>query len=159
LQFSALFKPLPSNTIRQALNAPTPPNPKPHKIPQAKRHVASGGNVDPLNSIGRTPLHLAALNGPARIIGFLLDLGADPTIKDDAGKVPYALSRGKEERDAFRRYMGEHPQRWDYNAAAVPSALTSEMEEEQERRAAEKKEKVGNGMDALSHTDESMRHV
>lgn len=112
--------------------------------------------MDPLNGIGRTPLHLAALNGPARIVGFLLELGSDPTIKDDAGKVPYALCRGKEERDAFRRFMGENPERWDYNAAAVPSALTSEMEEEQERKAAEKKEKVRHThADACTHPSSS----
>lgn len=39
--------------------------------------------------------------------------------------------------------MAANPDKWDYNLAAVPCGLTSEMEEEQERKAAEKREKVG----------------
>ena len=33
------------------------------------------------------------------------------------------------------RYMAAHPDAWDYSAAAIPSALTEEMERHQEARA------------------------
>jgi hypothetical protein len=39
-------------------------------------------------------------------------------------------------------YIGCNGCRWDYNAALIPSALTADMEAEQERKAQEKKEKV-----------------
>ena len=41
--------------------------------------------------------------GPPRLISFLLDLGADPTLGDNAGKMPYELCKEKDCRDAFRR--------------------------------------------------------
>lgn len=40
-------------------------------------------------------------------------------------------------RDAFRRFMAQHPDTWDYAAADVPSPLTEEME------AAQQSKKVG----------------
>ena len=37
--------------------------------------------------------------------------------------------------------MADSPERWDYQAAAVPSALTEDMAAHQDARAAEKKAK------------------
>jgi hypothetical protein len=42
-------------------------------------------------------------------------------------------------RDAMRRFMAEEPDRWDYAAAGIPSALTAELEAEQAAK------KVGRG--------------
>ena len=58
----------------------------------------------------------------------LLSSGHDPTQRDEQGRTPYALAADKAVRDAFRRYMAAEPERWDYAAAEVPSALTQEME-------------------------------
>ena len=38
-----------------------------------------------------------------------------------------------------RRFMAQCPERWDYSAAAIPSALTQDMAAHQEARAADKK--------------------
>ncbi|EKX39144.1 hypothetical protein GUITHDRAFT_143749 [Guillardia theta CCMP2712] len=74
-------------------------------------------------------------------VSFLLSLGADPTQRDGSGKVPYELCKGKEERDAFRRFWASEPDKWDYSKSQIPSMLTIEMEEQQKQKAAEKKEK------------------
>lgn len=42
-------------------------------------------------------------------------------------------------RDAFRRFMAQHPASYDYSAAKVPSPLTEEMERERKEKMAEKK--------------------
>lgn len=46
-----------------------------------------------------------------------------------AGKTAYGVAGNKEVRDAFRRYMAEAPDQWDWAAADVPSALTPEMDQ------------------------------
>ena len=58
----------------------------------------------------------------------LLESGADPTVRDERGHVPYQLAGQKETRDAIRRFMAGHETMWDWKAACVPSALTEEME-------------------------------
>ena len=42
-------------------------------------------------------------------------------------------------RDAFRRFMAQHPSSYDYSAAKIPSPLTEEMERERKEKMAEKK--------------------
>ena len=79
--------------------------------------------------------------GPPRLISFLLDLGADPTLGDNAGKMPYELCKEKDCRDAFRRFWAAHPDKWDYSRAGIPSMLSADVEAEQQQRAADKKEK------------------
>ena len=91
------------------------------------------------NSDGYTPLHLAAYKGFSPLIFHFLRYGADPTVKNRQGKVPYESSRDKPSRDAFRRFMFSHPTAYDYSAAKFPSPLSPEMEEEQRMRSVEKK--------------------
>ena len=91
------------------------------------------------NSDGHTPLHLASHKGFSPLIFHFLRYGADPTVKDRLGKVPYESSRDKPSRDAFRRFMFLHPTAYDYAAAKVSSALSPEMEEDQRIRKVEKK--------------------
>lgn len=55
-------------------------------------------------------------------------------LRDGRGRTPYALSANKAVRDAFRRCMAEEPERCDWTAAEVPSALTSELEAAQAAR-------------------------
>ena len=51
----------------------------------------------------------------------------------------YAVAKDKAVRDAFRRFMAQHPSSYDYGAAKVPSPLTEEMERERKEKLAEKK--------------------
>lgn len=79
-------------------------------------------------------LHSAARAGDADLVSELLADGFDPTLRDGRGRTPYALSANKAVRDAFRRCMAEEPERCDWTAAEVPSALTSELEAAQAAR-------------------------
>ena len=94
---------------------------------------------------GYTPLHLAAYKGFSPLIFHFLRYGADPTLKDKLGKVPYETSRDKPSRDAFRRYMFTFPTAYDYSAAKISSPLSPEMEEEQRKRKVEKKKSKNSG--------------
>ncbi|XP_022770311.1 ankyrin repeat and zinc finger domain-containing protein 1 [Durio zibethinus] len=85
-----------------------------------------------------TPLHEAVLSGDAQKVLELLELGLDPSIKDERGRTPYMLANEKEIRNIFRRYMAINPDKWDWKSAKVPSALTKEMEESQAAKQAEK---------------------
>ncbi len=62
---------------------PPPLLPKPTKI----HHTLYADTGRGRGRQGRTVLHAAALAGPARMVSFLLEVGADPTLPDDAGKV------------------------------------------------------------------------
>ncbi|KAL3348910.1 hypothetical protein AABB24_022196 [Solanum stoloniferum] len=85
-----------------------------------------------------TPLHEAAKCGDSEKVFELLEQGIDPCLKDERGRTPYMVATEKEVRNAFRRFMASNPDKWDWNAAKVPSALTKEMEETQAAKQAEK---------------------
>ncbi|KAG0007291.1 hypothetical protein BGZ80_004847 [Entomortierella chlamydospora] len=117
--------------------------------------------------IRRTPtiLHLASHHGQASVVKVLLEKHiADPTVtassavenhqdpettEDGASSLgtssftAYDIAKDKETRNAFRRSMALLPDAWDWvGQAHVPSALTPEMEAEQERKAKEKSRKL-----------------
>ena len=73
-------------------------------------------------------LHQAARQGDAEAVTRLLEEGHDPTVS--VGKTAYAVAANKAVRDAFRRRMAADPEQWDWAAADVPSALTSDLEEQ-----------------------------
>lgn len=77
---------------------------------------------------GLTPLHIAAKAGDTEQVMKLLEEDADPCLRDKGGKNPYTLAKDKETRNIFRRYMAQHPEKWDWHAASVPSPLTDELE-------------------------------
>lgn len=81
--------------------------------------------------LSSTPLHEAAKSNDANKIMELLEEGLDPCIKDERGRTPYMLATEKEVRNTFRRFMASNIDKWDWNAAKVPSPLTKEMEEAQ----------------------------
>nr|GMD38123.1 ankyrin repeat and zinc finger domain-containing protein 1 [Ipomoea batatas] len=85
-----------------------------------------------------TPLHDAAKSGDAQKVLELLEQGMDPCIKDERGRTPYMLATEKEVRNTFRRFMASNVDKWDWNAAKVPSPLTKEMEDSQAAKQAEK---------------------
>ena len=83
-------------------------------------------------------LHAAARAGDSeRVFHLLLEENADPT-ELYKGKLPYVVSKDKETRDAFRRAMARNPDAWDWiGRAAVPSALTEELEAKKAAKEAE----------------------
>ncbi|XP_073271649.1 uncharacterized protein [Primulina huaijiensis] len=85
-----------------------------------------------------TPLHEAAMSGNSQKVLELLEHGLDPCIRDERGQTPYMLASEKEARNTFRRFMALNLEKWDWQAAQVPSALTKEMEEAQAAKQAEK---------------------
>ncbi|CAB3984687.1 Ankyrin repeat and zinc finger domain-containing 1, partial [Paramuricea clavata] len=90
-------------------------------------------------SYDETLLHLASRLGQADIVNILLEAGGNPTIKSSEGRLPYNVAKDKETRNIFRRFMAAYPDKYDYNEARIPSALTTEMEEKERQKAAEKK--------------------
>jgi hypothetical protein len=83
-------------------------------------------------------LHAAARAGDAeRVFALLMDAAADPT-EVYRGKTPYMVSKTRETRDAFRRAMARTPDAWDWSgAAAVPSALTEDLQAKHAAKEAE----------------------
>lgn len=79
--------------------------------------------------------------------------------RDSTGKLPFQLAKDKSTRNAFRRFMAQYPQKYNYQLAQVsqmmieghlhllfffsvcqiPSPLTEEMEVEQRGKKAAKK--------------------
>lgn len=95
----------------------------------------------PQNHHAPTSLHLAAsLNAPALISALLLKANADPTLKNREGKTPFDISGDRATRDSFRLARGDLGEdRWDWEASAIPPALTKqEVEKRAEREKAEK---------------------
>nr|XP_019705241.1 ankyrin repeat and zinc finger domain-containing protein 1 [Elaeis guineensis] len=100
---------------------------------------AKGDIVNPpSNRDESTPLHEAAKSGDAQRTLELLEQGLDPCNKDARGRTPYMLATEKEVRNTFRRFMALNLDKWDWQAANVPSPLTKEMEESQAAKQAEK---------------------
>ncbi|XP_046851771.1 ankyrin repeat and zinc finger domain-containing protein 1-like isoform X2 [Xenia sp. Carnegie-2017] len=91
------------------------------------------------NFQNETVLHVASRLGETEILKILLDNGANPTVKNAKGRVPYDVATNKETRNVFRRFMAVYPEKYDYNEARIPSALTSEMEERERQKIADKK--------------------
>lgn len=95
------------------------------------------------DQFGTSFLHAAASNSQVEILNYLLEIGCDPTIKNEKGFRPYDVASTKDVRDTFRRFMAKYPDKWDYSAANVPGPLTAEMEEhaKEKERIRRKKEK------------------
>ncbi|KAI3800472.1 hypothetical protein L1987_28563 [Smallanthus sonchifolius] len=89
-------------------------------------------------SVVSTPLHVAAKAGDLEKVLELLEQGSNPCVVDERGKTPYMLATEKEVRNTFRRFMALNLDKWDWQAAKVPSPLTKEMEESQNTKQAEK---------------------
>ncbi|NXH10520.1 ANKZ1 protein, partial [Bucco capensis] len=82
----------------------------------------------PVDEHGCTLLHVAARAGKVEALCLLLEAGADPALRDRQGRTPYCLSADKPTRNAFRKFMVDHPDKYDYSQAKVPGPLTQEME-------------------------------
>ncbi|XP_067837297.1 tRNA endonuclease ANKZF1 isoform X4 [Heptranchias perlo] len=94
---------------------------------------------EPLDEAGFTLLHVAAAAGQRTVLRLLMDSGCDPVIRDKRGQSAYAVSADKDTRNEFRRYMADHPGRYDYGKAQFPAPLTSEIESKKaEKKRAQK---------------------
>jgi len=102
------------------------------KSHQVENHVAAEQVEDVPKSLeedlGLTPLHVATKAGDTDSVRKLLEEDSDPCAKDKAGRTPYSIAKDKETRNIFRRFMAQHPSKWDWHAASVPSPLTDELE-------------------------------
>jgi hypothetical protein len=89
-----------------------------------------------------TPLHLAAAQGSAALVtGLIARGGADPTVKSEEGKTPFDLASDRSTRDAFRVARGiVGEEKWDWDAAGVPTPLSKEEVDKREERERKEKE-------------------
>ncbi|NWJ03585.1 ANKZ1 protein, partial [Crypturellus undulatus] len=93
----------------------------------------------PVDERGCTLLHVAARAGKAEAVYLLLEAGADPALRDGQEQPPYCVSADKPTRNAFRKFVVDHPDQYDYNRAKVPGPLTPEMEAKKlEKKRAQK---------------------
>ncbi|NXK96379.1 ANKZ1 protein, partial [Formicarius rufipectus] len=93
----------------------------------------------PVDERGYSLLHVAARAGKAEAVCLLLEAGADPALRDGQEKTPYCVSADRLTRNAFRKFMVDHPDKYDYSRAKVPGPLTQEMEAKKlEKKRAQK---------------------
>ncbi|NXY00419.1 ANKZ1 protein, partial [Centropus bengalensis] len=93
----------------------------------------------PVDESSCTLLHVAARAGKAEVVFLLLEEGADPALRDGQDRTPYCVSADKLTRNAFRKFMVDHPDKYDYSRAKVPGPLTQEMEAKKlEKKRAQK---------------------
>ncbi|XP_029386413.1 ankyrin repeat and zinc finger domain-containing protein 1 isoform X2 [Echeneis naucrates] len=93
----------------------------------------------PIDSSAFTLLHVASAAAQKAVVRLLLDAGADPAHRDNKGQTPYIVAPDKDTRNVFRKYMGENPDKYDYNKAQVPGPLTAEIESKKtEKKKAQK---------------------
>ncbi|NXP06356.1 ANKZ1 protein, partial [Thinocorus orbignyianus] len=93
----------------------------------------------PMDERGCTLLHVAARAGKAEAVWLLLEVGADPALRDGLERTPYCVSADKLTRNTFRKFMVDHPDKYDYSRAKVPGPLTQEMEAKKlEKKRAQK---------------------
>ncbi|XP_053482311.1 ankyrin repeat and zinc finger domain-containing protein 1 isoform X2 [Ictalurus furcatus] len=93
----------------------------------------------PIDSAGYTLLHVASAAAQKHAVTLLLEMGSDPTCRDRKGQTPYAVAPDKESRNMFRKFMAEHPNKYDYAKAQVPGPLTAEIESKKaEKKKAQK---------------------
>ncbi|KAM7049726.1 tRNA endonuclease ANKZF1 isoform 1-T1 [Acridotheres tristis] len=93
----------------------------------------------PVDERGCTLLHVAARAGKAEAVCLLLEAGADPALRDGQERTPYCISADRLTRNAFRKFMVDHPDKYDYSRAKVPGPLTQEMEAKKlEKKRAQK---------------------
>ncbi|NWU76216.1 ANKZ1 protein, partial [Onychorhynchus coronatus] len=93
----------------------------------------------PVDERGCSLLHVAARAGKAEAVFLLLEAGADPALRDRQERTPYCVSADKTTRNTFRKFMVDHPDKYDYSRAKVPGPLTQEMEAKKlEKKRAQK---------------------
>ena len=90
-----------------------------------------------------TPLHLASsINSPVVVFSLLTKAAASPSRASREGKVAFDLAGDRATRDAFRVARSELGEdRWDWDAAHCPPALSKADADEREKKAKAEEEK------------------
>uniref|UniRef100_A0A8C4KTX0 Ankyrin repeat and zinc finger peptidyl tRNA hydrolase 1 n=1 Tax=Dromaius novaehollandiae TaxID=8790 RepID=A0A8C4KTX0_DRONO len=125
-------------TLRHLLGVPESGSP-PGDSEGGKEAVPCSLLNQPVDERGYTLLHVAARAGKAEAVYLLLEAGADPALRDRQEQPPYCVSADKPTRNAFRKFVVDHPDKYDYSRAKVPGPLTPEMEAKKlEKKRAQK---------------------
>jgi len=66
---------------------------EPNMLPVIKLLIERGANIDNTDTMGETPLMLATLSDNKEIVGFLVDSGADKTLKNKRGQTAYDIAK------------------------------------------------------------------
>ncbi|XP_026766805.3 ankyrin repeat and zinc finger domain-containing protein 1 isoform X1 [Pangasianodon hypophthalmus] len=110
-----------------------------HTLLKQDEHASIRLLNTPIDSAGYTLLHVASAAAQKHAVQLLLEMGSDPTCRDRKGQTPYAVAPDKESRNMFRKFMAEHPNKYDYAKAQVPGPLTAEIESKKaEKKKAQK---------------------
>jgi ankyrin repeat protein len=84
--------------------------------------IALGADVDHQGSTGDSPLHRAVESGSQDGVRFLLERGANPTLRNDDGRTPAALAQRLEE-PAILALLRPAEKAWQERPAPDPSTL------------------------------------
>ncbi|XP_064290888.1 tRNA endonuclease ANKZF1 isoform X2 [Passer domesticus] len=126
-------------TLRHLLGVPENGGPSEHNEDGKSLDMARSLLNQPVDERDCTLLHVAAQAGRAEAVYLLLEAGADPALRDRQERTPYCISADRRTRNAFRKFMVEHPDKYDYSRARVPGPLTQEMEAKKlEKKRAQK---------------------
>ncbi|KAJ8405359.1 hypothetical protein AAFF_G00318320 [Aldrovandia affinis] len=92
-----------------------------------------------IDDSGFTFLHVASSAAQRSVVKLLMDAGSDPASRDVKGQTPYAVAPDKDTRNVFRKYMAEHPDKYDYSKTQIPGPLTADIElKKTEKKRAQK---------------------
>ncbi|CAG9860575.1 unnamed protein product [Phyllotreta striolata] len=93
-----------------------------------------------------TLMHVAAMREQVAMLGFLLEKGANPCMKNKNQQTAYTCTQSKDIREFLKQFAKENPDKHNYNKAQIPiNALTNEEIAEKKkasRKIKKEKEKV-----------------
>jgi hypothetical protein len=119
-----------------------------------KTHKLSANfELEPSSQYPNTPnlLHFAASQGAHHIVTTLLNLEADPTVRNGVGRTSYELCPDRTTSDAFQLWRASMEQKWDWELAKVGPPLTKK--DIDERDAKEKLEVAEKRKDDLARME------
>ncbi|XP_017784983.1 PREDICTED: ankyrin repeat and zinc finger domain-containing protein 1-like [Nicrophorus vespilloides] len=84
-----------------------------------------------LDELGNCALHVSAMHDRLEILSYLLENGANLCSKNNKQQTPYSCSQIKNVRDYFKLYAIEHPDKFNYNKAQIPTPQPSDLSPEE----------------------------
>jgi len=110
----------------------------------AAPEVTMATTHDPCDEL-LTPLHAAAADGDEDRVIELLEGGADPTVQDSRGRVPFELCASRGVRRTFRFWCDLHGDAWDWASAGIPRDV-NDNEDTGKRRNKDKHKRVSSNL-------------